>query len=91
MAEFVKIQELQDYHRLVENAERGEAHVVLKYGGPCNEHGGGGVHVFYGAPCALLDSVDFGNEEYIGLRYGAPCKPPYVIVKYGGPCASLKD
>lgn len=91
MAKFVNINELKNYHEFIEKSERGDAHVVLKYGGPCNEHGSDGIRVFYGAPCTLLDSVDFGKKEYIGLRYGAPCTPPYIIVKYGGPCAKLKD
>jgi hypothetical protein len=88
---YKKVDELRDFFDVV-NAAMAEEHVVLRYGGPCNEYAqkGNGIIVFYGAPCNHLDAVDFEGKDYIGLKYGAPCKPPYIIVKYGGPCAELK-
>lgn len=90
--EFVKIDDLKTYHELVTKVKKGqEDHVVLRYGGPCMEHvHDGGIHVFYGAPCNLLDQVDFQKKDFIGLMYGGPCKPPYIIVKYGGPCKEFR-
>ncbi len=90
---FVKVDDLKEYYELVQAAERKQdEHVVVKYGGPCNEYAGkgGDIHVFYGAPCNFLDNVDFQGKDYIGLRYGGPCRPPYIVVKYGGPCKELR-
>jgi len=91
MSDFVKIDDFEKYNELVKAARKGEEHVVARYAGPCQEYAEtGGIHILYGAPCISLDKVDFQGKDYIGLKYGGPCTPPYIIVKYGAPCKKLK-